>query len=96
MASFEVDRALLNPKFEGYKLSPISQQDAISHHPLQYIPSQSNISGRNPLSFQEVQSRILHNHLTILPDGQAVYIDSELKVILVTLSDVSEVPLTSL
>lgn len=89
MTSFQADRTLLNPKFEGYKLSPLSQEEAITHHSLHYIPSQSNISGRNPLSFQEVQSRILHNHLTISPDGRAVYVDSELRVILVTLDDVS-------
>ena len=90
MTAFHVDRALLNPRFEGYKLSPITQEQAVSHYSLQYKPSQLNVSGRSHISFQEVQSRISHNHLTLCQeDGSFVYVDGELRVVSVKLSEVS-------
>lgn len=48
--------------------------------------NQSSPAGKSPLSFQEVQSRIRHNHLVAGPDGRTVYIDRDLKVIAVDLS----------
>lgn len=88
-AMFEVNRALLNPKFEGYKFKPLDQDKVISRYTLPYTPTQTTVSGRSPLAFQEVQSRIRHNHLAIGPNGRASYVDAELKVIGVTLGDVS-------
>lgn len=88
MLSLRPDRHLLNPKFEGYKLHSLPE-DVVSHHVLSYKPTQSSVSGRAPLSFQEVQSRIRHNHLTVSPDSrEAVYIDSDFKVVSVSLQEV--------
>ena len=84
---FEVQRTLLNHKFEGYKFNPV--EDVVYQHSIPHAPTQTTISGRSPLAFQEVQSRIRHNHLTVRPSGGAVYIDAEYKVIGVTIGDVS-------
>lgn len=83
------DRSLLNPKFEGYKLDPISQEDAVLHHNLEFRPTQVAISGRVPLSFQEVQSRIRHNHLSVYPgSNQAAYVDADFRVVLIDVDNV--------
>ncbi|KAI0044396.1 hypothetical protein FA95DRAFT_1562266 [Auriscalpium vulgare] len=93
MFSLHPNRDLLNPKFEGYKLEPISQEAAVAHHPIQYRPSQATVSGRAPLSFQEAQSRIRHNHLVIDTNAnRAAYIDGELRVVLVHVDDASLQP----
>ncbi|THH12201.1 hypothetical protein EW146_g7784 [Bondarzewia mesenterica] len=92
MFTFRPNHTLLNPKFEGYKLDSISEDNLPVHHALQRRPSQTAFSGKVPLSFQEVQSRIRHNHLAISPDTkQAVYIDAELRVIAIKLDN--ETPL---
>ncbi|EKM51516.1 uncharacterized protein PHACADRAFT_127148 [Phanerochaete carnosa HHB-10118-sp] len=83
MPVFETERSLLNPKFEGYKLDAIDQDDVVARYPLPHILNQSSPAGRSPLSFQEVQSRIRHNHLVVGPDGRSVYIDHDLRVIAV-------------
>ncbi|KAG2361709.1 hypothetical protein BDR07DRAFT_1358606 [Suillus spraguei] len=89
MSSFTPNHALLNPKFEGYKLEVISQEDAVTRFGLECRPTQVANSGRSPLSFKEVQSRITHNHLAIANDsGRCLYIDSEHRVILVDLANV--------
>ena len=88
---FEPTRSLLNPKFEGYKLDALDQDQAISRYPLQHRLSQTTLSGRVPLSFEEVQSRITHNHLTVGPDQKAVYVDAEFKVIAVKVDEVSSI-----
>ncbi|KAH8114520.1 hypothetical protein DFH11DRAFT_1689007 [Phellopilus nigrolimitatus] len=83
MASFLTNRSLLNPKFEGYKLSPLTQEEHVAIFPLRSSPTQANVSGktRTPLSFEEVQSRITHNHLAIAHDGQsALYVDNNFNV----------------
>lgn len=89
MPIFEPERSLLNPKFEGYKLDAINQEDVLTRFPLEYTVSQSTPASKSPLSFQEVHSRIRHNHLTVGPDGRTVYIDSDLKVIAIDLTPVS-------
>jgi hypothetical protein len=98
MPSFTPNRSLLNPKFEGYRLDPIIQEDVVTRHDLQFKLSQARVSGRSPLSMQEVQSRITHNHLAISPNslntdgnghGRALYVDAELKVIVVDVDLVS-------
>lgn len=87
---FRVDRSLLNPKFEGYKLSILPQEEAVSQFPLVNRPTQVATSGKVPLAFQEVQSRITHNHLVVHNgSGRAVYIDAEYSIILVELDWVS-------
>lgn len=89
MSSFTPNRALLNPKFEGYKLEVISQEDSVTRFGLQYRASQVANSGRSPLSFKEVQSRITHNHLAMANDnGRCLYVDSEHRIILVNLTNV--------
>ena len=91
MPTFTPDRSLLNPRFEGYKFSPLEYDEVSTHHPLQLKLSQTNVSGRAPLSFQEVQSRVLHNHLAICSQSRRVaYVDAELRVIGVDLDEVSQ------
>ncbi|KAH9854666.1 hypothetical protein C2E23DRAFT_867262 [Lenzites betulinus] len=93
MPTFTPDRSLLNPKFDGYKFSPLEYEEVTSHYPLEHKLSQTNASGRAPLSFQEVQSRVLHNHLTICSQSKrAVYVDAELRIVGVDLDETSLVP----
>ncbi len=88
--AFRIDRSLLNPKFEGYKLHIIPQEEAVSQFPLASRPTQVATSGKVPLVFQEVQSRITHNHLVVHDgSGRAVYVDAEYSVILIELDWVS-------
>jgi hypothetical protein len=89
MAPFEPERSLLNPMFEGYKLDAMDQEKVITRYPLPYTLNQSTVAGKSPLSFQEVQSRIRHNHLVVGPNGRSVYVDSEMRVIAVDIDIVS-------
>ena len=91
MPLFSPNRSLLNPKFEGYKLDPISQEDAVVRHELPYKITQSTVStSRSPISMQEVQSRITHNHLAMAGQGnRALYVDAEFRVILIDIDEVS-------
>lgn len=76
--------ALLNPKFEGYKLDALEESEHVVHHGLDpaHRPRQAAVSGRSLLSFHEVQSRIRHNHFYVSPDGRrAVYVDGDMKVV---------------
>ena len=87
----EPNRALLNPRFDGYKFSPLEHEEVISHNPLEHRLSQTNVSGRAPLSFEEVQSRVTHNHLAICAQTRrAAYVDAELRVIGIDVDEVSE------
>ncbi|KAF5382588.1 hypothetical protein D9615_002926 [Tricholomella constricta] len=84
MDMFKPSRSLLNPKFEGYRLDPVSQEDIVARFPLQFKPTQATFSGKSSFSFQEVQSRITHNHLAVCSEtGRALYVDSASKVIMV-------------
>ena len=86
MESLNVKRSLLNPKFEGYKLELLPQDEAVVRYDLPYKPTQATVSGKIPLTFQEVQSRITHNHLAVSNESdQAVYVDSANQVVLVGL-----------
>jgi hypothetical protein len=86
MFTLHPNRSLLNPKFDGYKLDPISSEDAIVRHVLKHEATQTSASGHHRFSFQEAESRIRHNHLTVSSDGaQAVYIDANLRVVSVRL-----------
>ncbi|KAK7048344.1 CS domain-containing protein [Favolaschia claudopus] len=83
---FTTNRSLLNPKFEGYKLDAIDQDRCVERHSLQYTATQATVSSNAPLSFEEVQSRITHNHISIAPDeSRAVYVDAQYRAILVEL-----------
>ncbi len=89
MFALHPDRSRLNPKFDGYKLDPISSEDAVSRYALQHKATQASVSGRHHFSFQEAQSRIRHNHLSVSPDAEhAVYIDENLRAILIRLDHV--------
>ncbi|KAI6039319.1 hypothetical protein EDC04DRAFT_3140934 [Pisolithus marmoratus] len=93
MADFSPNRELLNPKFEGYKLQLISP--GVARHGLPYKPTQATASGRSPLSLQEVQSRITHNHLVLSPaPGRVLYIDADRRVVVVDvdLTDITKTP----
>ncbi|KAI0031387.1 hypothetical protein K488DRAFT_52224 [Vararia minispora EC-137] len=85
------NRALLNPKFEGYKLDAVDEASVLRRQPLPYKPKQTTTSSHIPLSFREVQSRIRHNHLVSSPDLHSVfYIDGELRVVQVSFDDKME------
>jgi len=88
--SFQPNRQLLNPKFDGYKLSPVSEADAVASFQLPGSGiSQSTVSSQSHLFFPEVQSRIRHNHLAIAQDNKSFcYIDKDGQVILITLDEV--------
>lgn len=93
MDNFNPNRALLNPKFEGYKLHPILQEKAVRRYKLPRRPTQATVSTRSPLSFEEMRSRITHNHLSLDSDsGSAVYVDDQYTICLVSIpmSAVSE------
>jgi hypothetical protein len=87
---FHLDKSLSNPKFEGYKLHIIPQEDAVLQLPIANRLTQAATSGRVLLTFQEVQSRITHNHLAVHSEsGRAVYIDADYNVTLVEFGQVS-------
>jgi hypothetical protein len=91
---FAVTRTLLNPKFEGYKLDLVSQEDAVARYQLEYEPTQATVSSRSTFSFQEVQSRITHNHLAVCSEsGRAIYVDANARVIAIDIDAVSFVQL---
>ena len=83
MTEFIPNKSLLNSKFEGYKLAVIDPEDAVKRYRLPYHATQATASNKTPLSFQEMQSRITHNHLSIDSEtNQAVYVDSDYRIIL--------------
>lgn len=91
---FPVDRSLLNPKFDGYRLKGSVEQYTQSLHALPAPgATQSTISSRAtkaPLSFEEVQSRIKHNHLAIsyIP-GEFAYVDAGRKLVIISINQAS-------
>ncbi|KAF9037897.1 hypothetical protein BDZ89DRAFT_1100483 [Hymenopellis radicata] len=89
MSQFTSRRELLNPFFEGYRLSIIPQEDAVSRCNLaDHAATQSTVSNKILLTFKEMQSRIAHNHLASL-GKQAVYVDAEFNLIAIDLEPVS-------
>ncbi|KAF5369377.1 hypothetical protein D9758_002672 [Tetrapyrgos nigripes] len=86
MDIFTVNRKLLNSNFEGYKLDLVDQDQVISRFPLELGASQSTISSRTLLSFQEVQSKISHNHLAVSPENYAIYVDEAYRVIQISIA----------
>jgi hypothetical protein len=83
--SFVLNRSLLNPKFDGYKLSTLDHARSVTPItlPARGI-SQSTVPASGRMSFHEVQSRVRWNHLALGCDsapsnGYATlgYIDKE-------------------
>ncbi|KAG8731470.1 hypothetical protein FRC11_004050, partial [Ceratobasidium sp. 423] len=72
---FSANHELLNPKFDGYKLKILEQQDCVQTF---LLPSpgvtQSTVSARRIVPFTEVSARIKHNHLKIGNSG-LYYVD---------------------
>ncbi|KAJ7212132.1 hypothetical protein GGX14DRAFT_447561 [Mycena pura] len=90
---FTTNRSLINPKFEGYKLGLVPQETCVARHTLPYGATQSTVSTSSPLSFEEVQSRITHNHISVAPHAlRAVYVDTQYRVILVELNTETLIP----
>ena len=84
MDSFRPNRSLLNAKFEGYRLDPIPQEDVVQRYKLTRKPTQATTSGKIPLSFQEMRSRISHNHLSVeSTSGRAIYVDENYAVCMI-------------
>lgn len=81
-------RALLNPKFEGYKLQPLDQSELVYQYHLPVPTTQATVSGRSVLSFQEIADRIKHNHLAVAHNRRALYIDARGGVNIITLDEV--------
>ncbi|KAE9382883.1 hypothetical protein BT96DRAFT_869540, partial [Gymnopus androsaceus JB14] len=87
MSTFIANRKLLNPKFEGYKFDFIDQDQFVSRHPLQHPATQATTSTQTWLSFHEVQSRISHNHLTVVNEGtSSIYVDQDYNVVLISIA----------
>ncbi|KAF7314257.1 CS domain-containing protein [Mycena kentingensis (nom. inval.)] len=86
------NRSLVNPHFEGYKLE-IAPYDAVVRCGLQYPVTQSTVS--TPLSFEEVHSRITHNHLASAAN-RVVYVDAHFRVILVRVEEGKEPVFTAI
>ena len=88
---------LLNPTFEGYKLKLLNEDECIirTDLPAPGINIQKVPSGTQ-LSYKEVQSRVLYNHLFggyNLDEGKgaAFYFDSDLRLVLVEYNSVVRV-----
>ncbi|THV05308.1 hypothetical protein K435DRAFT_745644 [Dendrothele bispora CBS 962.96] len=95
MDAFVVNRKLINSKFEGYKLDPVDQNQIISRFPLEHGASQATVPSRTLLSFQEVQSRISHNHLSVSPsETYAVYVDEDYRVVQIDVASDTLAPST--
>ncbi|KAG8804507.1 hypothetical protein FRC16_007916 [Serendipita sp. 398] len=95
--SLTVRRELLNSKFDGYKLAPIPENNAVKMTPLPRSGlSQATVSASSHLYFQEVQSRVRHNHLAVglisspqSPSATLGYVDKEGAFTLVLIDRVS-------
>ncbi|KAF8582139.1 hypothetical protein K439DRAFT_1283768, partial [Ramaria rubella] len=77
-------RTLLNNNFEGYKLS-FTPSPELQHIVLPERATQSRF-GINARGFQEVASRVRHNHLAV-GEGAAIYIAERGDVVLVRMID---------
>ncbi|KIJ54937.1 hypothetical protein M422DRAFT_24802 [Sphaerobolus stellatus SS14] len=82
MPNFTPTRSLLNPHFEGYKLSFTPTPN------IQYVTLPQHVNqaraGISSLGFQKVASRVRHNHLAVGSGGnEAVYVAEDGSVTLV-------------
>lgn len=93
MTDFTPTHSLLNPKFEGYKLLLLDQDDVVHRYDLPYKITQASSYGKIPLTFEEVQSRITHNHFVLsAAKGRGIYVDTNHQVIVVDVGDVRQSP----
>ncbi|KAJ2782240.1 hypothetical protein H4R18_002384 [Coemansia javaensis] len=76
--NLQPDPALLNPRFDGYKLRAAGD-GAVSAHPLQSAPVRPQLLAANALlTYDEVSSRIHYNHLFVGPRrGTFVYFSED-------------------
>ena len=78
---FTPDRALLNPRFETYRLQSLDPSAARGHRLPGEGATQSRVGyGKQQLGFKEVRSRISWDHLDTR-GGRGVYVDTEWKVV---------------
>lgn len=84
MPAFTPNRSILNPRFEGYKFS-FTPSSHLTHIPLSHYVTQSR-SGTRVLAFEEVASRLRHNHLAVGEDS-AIYVGEGGVVVLVQVED---------
>ncbi|KAG7443088.1 uncharacterized protein BT62DRAFT_935414 [Guyanagaster necrorhizus] len=91
MASFHLQKALINPQFEGYKLHSISQNGSVTRYNLEHKATQVTSSNKSLLTFKEMQSRISHNHLATC-EKYAVYVDSQFNLIAIFLAPETNQP----
>lgn len=78
---FTPDRALLNPRFETYRLQSLDPSAARGHRLPGEGATQSRVGyGKQQLGFKEVRSRISWDHLDAR-GGRGVYIDTEWNVV---------------
>jgi len=89
MPKLTPNRSLLNPNFEGYKLSHTPAPE-IFYAPLPRPVNQAR-AGIGSLGFQKVASRVRHNHLAVGQNGQAMYITDGGQVTLIQVEDRSQV-----
>ncbi|KAJ2688070.1 hypothetical protein IWW39_002488 [Coemansia spiralis] len=75
---FQPDTALLNPRFDGYKLRLAESDNATKIYSLESkTASPQKLPNSAQLSYDETYFRVHYNHLSIGPrDGTFVYIDS--------------------
>ncbi len=90
--TFTPDRKLLQPLFNSYKLaraeddSPASETTLI---PTDCRPKTEVVTDPSRLSYAEVQARAKHNSLSPGKDGAFYYVDEGLRVVRITLGEVS-------
>ncbi|GAA6007612.1 hypothetical protein JCM10207_006405 [Rhodosporidiobolus poonsookiae] len=74
--SFTPSHALLNPKFESYKLSPASPDSALAYALPQPFSTPA-LPEHARLSYNEVSARARHNHLAAERGGECVWVDGK-------------------
>jgi hypothetical protein len=86
MPVLEPDRALLNPKFEAYRLAPFDEATALARTALAVPATPTGLSGRAPLALAQVRARVRHNHLAVERGGtRALFVDAARRVCVVEL-----------
>ncbi|GAA6012968.1 hypothetical protein JCM11491_000924 [Sporobolomyces phaffii] len=74
--SFPADRALLQPKFESYKLS-LAARSTSTCTPLPTRFCTAPLGDSVRLSFAEVQARAKHNHLALGTEGDLLWVGTD-------------------
>ena len=80
---FPVNRDLLHPLFETYRLRPLDPEEDVTAYPLPGNGATQSRVGYNThlLSFKEVRSRIGWNHLCVGDGGRGVFVDVDFNVV---------------